>query len=168
MNDSHKRPRMDIPKTMSEWVWDIIGFTAYFFSVLLLIYVWNDLPDKVPAHYNILGEVDRWGSKGTLIVLPFIAAFLALIMTGLEKFPHVHNYPERFNENNAAQFYLNSRKMLNQLKNVCLIMFSLITVESISIPMGWGFRLGMWFFPLFLIAMALPVVFGLMRQRRIR
>ena len=36
MNDSHKRPRMDIPKTMSEWVWDIIGFTAYFFCVSLI------------------------------------------------------------------------------------------------------------------------------------
>ena len=163
-----KRPKLKIPKTKSEWIWDIIGLTCYFFSILLIVVMWNDLPDKVPAHYNIAGEVDRWGSKGLLIALPIIGGVIFGAMHALEKFPETHNYPARLNEENAEQFYVNSRKMLNSLKNICLIMFALLTIESIAIPMEWGFRLGKWFFPIFIAAMAFPIIVGVVRQRKIK
>ena len=28
------------------------------------------LPDKIPAHYNAAGEVDRWGSKYEMLIFP--------------------------------------------------------------------------------------------------
>lgn len=168
MTSNFKRPKLKIPKTKSEWVWDIIGLSFYFFTIILIIVVWGDLPDKVPAHYNAMGEVDRWGSKGLLIVLPILGVLIFGMMQAFEKIPWTHNYPERLNEENAPQFYLNSRKMINQLKNICLISFSLISIESISIPLDWGFRFGMWFLPLFLIGMTLPIVIGLIRQRKIQ
>lgn len=33
--------------------------------------VWNKLPEQVPMHWNAVGEVDGWGSKGMLVfILP--------------------------------------------------------------------------------------------------
>ena len=75
MSNSWSRPKINIPKTKSEWIWDTIGFLFYLGSILLLIFVWNKLPSEVPAHYNALGEVDRWGSKWELLILPSIGAF---------------------------------------------------------------------------------------------
>lgn len=79
---------------MSEWIGDIIGYSFYLGSLIFLIYNWNGLPDEVPAHYNALGEVDRWGSKMELLILPLVGAFSAVLMQLFEKLPESHNYPD--------------------------------------------------------------------------
>lgn len=168
MNQSYKRPKLKIPKTKSEWVWDIIGYLFYIGSILFLVFVWGDLPDKVPAHFNGAGEVDRWGSKGELFILPVIALFILVLLQILEKFPEAHNYPARLNETNAAQFYLSSRKLLNKTKNICLIIFSAILFESVSIAMGWGGGIGKWFIPLLIIGTGFPIIQGILEQRKIK
>ncbi|WP_026908127.1 DUF1648 domain-containing protein [Paucisalibacillus globulus] len=168
MATSFKLPKLKIPKTKSEWVFDIIGLIFYVGSIILLITVWNSLPDEVPAHYNALGEVDRFGSKFELLILPIIGGFLLLMMQAFEKFPEIHNYPSRINKSNAEQFYLNSRKMINQLKNVCLILFSLLAFESISIALDWNNGFGGWFMPILIVGTVIPIVLLFIRQRKIK
>lgn len=34
------------------------------------------LPDQIPAHYGINGEVDRWGSKWEIFILPIMSIFI--------------------------------------------------------------------------------------------
>lgn len=168
MPTSWKRPKIQIPKTKMEWFWDTIGYSFYIGSIIFLLFIWNSLPAEVPAHYNALGEVDRWGAKWELIILLVIGGFLLCMMQVFEKFPEVHNYPKRFNESNAAEFYLNSRKMVNVLKNICLIIFTLILFESISIALGWGSGLGIWLLPMVILGTFIPIVIGLMQRRKIR
>lgn len=168
MSNSWSRPTLNIPKTKSEWIWDIVGFLMYFGSIIFLMVIWNELPEKVPAHYNAAGEVDRWGSKWELLILPGVGLFIILLMQLLEKRPEMHNYPKRFNETNAAQFYLHSRKVINQLKNVCLIIFSVILFESVSIALGWGVGLGKWFLPILIAGTGIPIVLGIFKQRKIK
>lgn len=166
--DSQQRPKLKIPKTKSEWVRDIIGYFSFFAAIIFLLIVWRDLPDQVPAHFNFKGEVDRYGAKFELLILPGISLFLLVLMQTFEKYPEMHNYPERLNESNAEQFYLNSRKMVNQLKNISLILFALIMFESASIALGWGGGFGGWFLPITLIPMAISIVWGMVKQRKIR
>jgi len=166
--DSWKRPKLNIPKTRSEWVWDIIGYSFFFGSIILLVIFWGNLPDEVPAHYNASGEVDRWGSKWELIILPISGIFMLLLIQTLEKFPELHNYPKRLNESNAEQFYLNSRKMINQIKNICLILFGLILFESAAIALGWVSGFGKWFLPMVLIGTVVPIISSLVKQSKIK
>lgn len=168
MSNAWKRPKLNIPKTKSEWVWDIFGYGIYFASAIFLIASWSRLPEKVPAHYNAFGVVDRWGSKWELILLPIITTFLLIFLQLLEKHPEVHNYPARLNESNAAEFYLLSRKLLNQMKNICLILLSALLVESISIALGWGSILGKWFLSVLFISMFFPIVVMIVKQRKIK
>jgi uncharacterized membrane protein len=163
-----QRPKIRIPKTKSEWVWDVIGYTAYIGSIVFLLTIWNRLPDQVPAHFNLAGEVDRWGSKWELIILPIIGGITLIIMQFLEKHPEVHNYPSRLNESNAPQFYLLSRKMLNQVKNMCSLIFTAIILESVTIALKWGKGFGVWFLPVLIIAAFIPLMIGLIQQRKIK
>ncbi|NSL53259.1 DUF1648 domain-containing protein [Calidifontibacillus erzurumensis] len=165
----HKeRLKLKIPKTKSEWLWDFIGYSFYFGSIVLLIAVWNILPEKVPAHYNAFGEIDRWGSKWELLILPGIGALILLFMQIMEKHPEVHQYPERLNEANAEQFYLISRKLVNQLKNICLILFGVLLFEMVSDALGWGIRFGKWLLPLIIIGTIAPIIIGMIKQSKIK
>lgn len=52
-------------------------------ALLPLLYlgsVWNSLPEKVPLHWNLEGEIDNWGSKYTLIGLVFFMPIFTYIM----------------------------------------------------------------------------------------
>ncbi|SFM00837.1 DUF1648 domain-containing protein [Salibacterium qingdaonense] len=161
------RPKINIPKTKSEKGWDFTGYFCFFCSIVFLLLTWSALPEQVPAHYNAAGEVDRMGSKWELLILPGIGVFIILLMTLFEKFPEIHNYPKRLNESNAARFYRHSRKMVNQLKNICLIMFAFLLVESISIALGWREGAGEWMLPIILIGVFTPIVTGMVKQRKI-
>ncbi|CAI2769341.1 SdpI family protein [Flavobacterium collinsii] len=41
-----------------------------------LAFIWNSLPERVPIHWNMNGQIDRWGSKPFLIVLVFLLPVL--------------------------------------------------------------------------------------------
>lgn len=47
---------------------------------LYLAYIWNELPSKVPVHWNIKGEIDRYGDKSELIIIPFLLPLLMYLI----------------------------------------------------------------------------------------
>lgn len=47
---------------------------------IYLAYIWNQLPEKVPMHWNIKGEVDRYGEKIELIIIPILLPLLIYII----------------------------------------------------------------------------------------
>jgi len=52
-------------------------------AILPLLYlgsVWNSLPETVPIHWNLEGDIDNWGSKYTLIGLVFLMPILTYIL----------------------------------------------------------------------------------------
>ena len=48
--------------------------------LIYLMYMWNELPNKVPMHWNIKGEIDRWGSKNELFIIVALPLFIYLIL----------------------------------------------------------------------------------------
>lgn len=168
MSSSLQRPKLAIPKTTGEKIADIIGYGAYIGALVFLLYHWQRLPDEVPAHYNAVGEVDRWGSKMELFILPVVGFFLALFMQMVERFPETHNYPARLNEQNAHAFYTLSRKLTNQLKNSSLVIFSLLTIQTVLIAQEKLDSLSSLFLPFFMVVVCAPIVICLVKQRRIQ
>ncbi|MDN5327340.1 MAG: hypothetical protein PWP41_2036 [Moorella sp. (in: firmicutes)] len=59
-------------------------------SVLLLIFAfwylavhYADLPARIPTHFGFTGLPDNWGPKKSILVMPFIAAAIYLLFTGI-------------------------------------------------------------------------------------
>ena len=42
-------------------------------------------PDEIPAHFNLRGEVDRWGSKYEFLIMPFINLLFGVFMVWLAR-----------------------------------------------------------------------------------
>ena len=43
---------------------------------IYLAYIYNGLPETVPTHWNWKGEIDDWGKKSTVIMIPFLLPLL--------------------------------------------------------------------------------------------
>ena len=156
LNETAK-PKLRIPKTKSEWAFDVIGYLALATMLAVLVFSWSVLPEQVPAHFGANGEVDRWGSKWELLIIPGIAIGMHFFMLVIEKFPKMHNYPERFNEHNAVAFYTNSRQTLNYMRNIINVLFSYSVYVAIAIALGHESSLG---WPFFMILALIFVVLG--------
>lgn len=157
MMDIENRPKLKIPKTKMEWLADGIGYLSLVSMFIILIMQWGALPEEIPAHFSANGEVDRWGSKWELLILPGIAIGLNIFLKILEKFPQVHNYPERLNESNVVAFYTNSRQAMNYMKNIINLLFAYLVYNTISIALSGTDTLG---WPFYCIMGLLFVVLG--------
>ncbi|CAM1363629.1 Uncharacterized membrane protein [Tenacibaculum soleae] len=47
---------------------------------IYLAYIWNELPEEVPMHWNIKGEIDRYGEKIELLLIPILLPLLIYII----------------------------------------------------------------------------------------
>ena len=62
-------------------------------SFLFLLFSWNQLPDQIPAHYNMAGVADRYGDKTELLFLPLVSLLLWALLTVLQHLPRIWNIP---------------------------------------------------------------------------
>ncbi|QPQ33987.1 DUF1648 domain-containing protein [Lysinibacillus sp. JNUCC-52] len=162
------RPVIKLPKTRYEKILNVIGGGLFIVSIIFIISQWSALPEEIPAHFNGAGEVDRWGSKIELFILPGIGIFLWIFLGLIEKAPHMHNYPARLNKDNVQAFYLNSRKLCNEMKNFCLMLFAVISCEMVLVALGKTDGVGWWFLPLVLIGTGIPIAKGLIAASKIK
>lgn len=161
-------PILKIPMTKWERIFNIIGVTAYIISLIYLIFQLGNIPEKIPGHFNSKGEVDRWGSKYELFILPILSFFIFSIISLMEKAPNMYNYPKRLNEANAKQFYLNSRITINFIKNVILVIFSYLLFQIVQISLGKIDSLSFWFTPIVIVIIIGAIVVSIYRSSKIK
>lgn len=146
----HYRPELKLKITRLELILNGLGIAALTGSLIYLLLVWPTLPGEVPAHYNGIGEVDRWGSKWEIITLPMVGLLMLIGLTILERYPHLYNYTNVTEENVRVQ-YLNGRMMINVLKNIMVVIFAYLNWKNVQIALGYQDSLGLWFLPMFLV-----------------
>ena len=45
-----------------------------------LAFVWNQLPEEVPVHWNFKGEIDRYSNKTSLLLIPILLPLLTYLV----------------------------------------------------------------------------------------
>ncbi len=109
-------------------------------TFIYLLIAWNQLPDKIPGHFNSAGEIDRWGSKYELFITPVISVFIFLGITLLEKHPEGWNTGVNVTKNNKDRVYKEIKNMIVTLKFLVILTFTFITVySSLAIPLPASF-----------------------------
>lgn len=63
----------------------IIYFVLMFLPLLITVLALPFLPEKIPAHYNFSGEIDRWGSKYETLIFPFATILMGFFMLWMAK-----------------------------------------------------------------------------------
>lgn len=129
--NSYSEPRIPrYPDTILQKAANILSFLAVIFPFLYLLLSWDQIPDTIITHWGFSGQPDGWGSRQTLLILPFISLFLYLPMTVLERFPSVWNVPVKITDENQKWVYQNIKTMLILMKFFMTAMLAYLTVCS--------------------------------------
>jgi uncharacterized membrane protein len=70
---------------------------------------WSHIPDEIPSHYTITGEIDRWGNKARVVLPLFVMAWILYgIMVIAKHFTSFKRSPQYWKE--AAIFVPEAKK----------------------------------------------------------
>ena len=135
----------------------LVGVTIY------LGINWSTLPDKIPAHYDFAGNIDRWGKKGELLIVPIMSWVLYVMITGVEQIPAIWNTGVKVTVENRYWVYRVLKYMVKSLKLIMVVDFSYMTIQSLS-----GQSLPGWFTLLFLVIIFGDLIFWLWRLYKVK
>ena len=139
--------------------------------VLWLTYVaqaWSSLPERVPVHFGPHGQVDRWGGRSNMLLLPVLGTISYALFSLLERVPHIYNYPVRVTEQNAAELYLAGRRLLLGVKLILVSSFAYLFYASVHVARGEADALSPWFVPALLVPLLAVTATGMLKMMRAR
>ncbi|MEA5573499.1 DUF1648 domain-containing protein [Calothrix sp. UHCC 0171] len=152
---SHQRPVLLIPQyreaRMLNWI-AIAGIVGLFG---IAIHAWFALPETIPTHFGFYGRANGWGSKNILWLFPILSLWIYGLLTLLNRYPHIFNYPVQITEENALRQYQIACSMLNWLKTEMIWLFAYTEWQIFDLATRENPSIGIWFLPVSLI-----VIFG--------
>ena len=79
------------------WKTLLITSIIILLPVVAGLVLWNDLPDRIPTHWNVSGEIDGWSSKPFAVFgMPLILlGFQWLCLLGTAADPKKHNHSDK-------------------------------------------------------------------------
>lgn len=125
------RPIIDVPVEPMDLIIDLVSVTLLIIMMGYTLYAFPGLPDTIPIHYNGSGEVDGYGIKTTIWLLPVISIVMFVGLFILNKYPHMHNYMVNITEENALKNYRFSTRILRVVNFLCMLLFAFIQYRMI-------------------------------------
>jgi uncharacterized membrane protein len=141
---------------------EVTGLMIILGMIIFVCIKWSQLPDRIPGHYNIRGEVDRWGSKGEILTVPIMASFLYILLTVISFFPSSWNLPVKITETNREKLYECSRNLLITLKVEIVTVFFYLTYNVATAK-----KLAFSFMPVFLLTLFGTVAYFISKMYKV-
>jgi uncharacterized membrane protein len=158
------RPKLKPEPTNADRLIEAAGWLALAMIWLITIFNFKNLPGTIPTHFNIAGEADNYGNRSTIFFLPALGTLLFIGMTILNRFPHVFNYPVKITTDNALRQYTMATRMIRVLKLSILVLFIMIIYLTTSAALNQSGKLSIWFLPLTLAIVFIPLIFYIIKS----
>jgi len=151
------RPKIDLPNQPLELILHAgaillvcIGWGLYFQNIAAM-------PDKIPIHFDLQGNVDRYGSKSSLMWLALLSTCTVLGLILLSRFPHYFNYPTKITAENAAFEYQKGKTVLAFVNVLTAALLTYILQRLCQVNTSGVENLGPVFYVLISLVVVLPM-----------
>jgi uncharacterized membrane protein len=124
------RPKIKLERQLFDILLDRKNWALLTAFWIYILFSYNSLPESIPTHFNMKGEIDVYGSKKMLWMLPIIASVISIGFQFLIKVPHIYNYIVEITEQNAKVQYKLATRMLRALRLCITILFFSIAYSS--------------------------------------
>ena len=141
---SIERPIIKLKLSATDLLVDRLAWAGLLFIWGFTIVSYGRLPAIIPTHFNIKGQVDGYGSKMTIWIVPAILAAMVTGISTLNKYPHIFNYLKPITPENAQKQYLLATRLLRYLKLSVVVIFGFITAGTISTANTQKAGIGIW------------------------
>lgn len=158
------RPRVSLNLSASDRFLEYLGWMMILALWFYTLYMYSELPEIIPTHFNAAGKADGFGKKSSILLLPFIATILYVGLTLLNRYPHVFNYAENVTQENALRLYTTATRTIRYLKVIIVIVFALIVYFTVGYSEGNTRNPGMWLLPVILLLTAIPLIYYAIRS----
>lgn len=111
-------------------------------AVFIPLLFYNQLGEGniIPVHYNSAGEIDAWGNRSSLWILPLLALLFYIGFSVLEKYYKRWNFPIKITVGNAASVYRAGVSLVRRLKLFFLLIFAYLNNSSLAVALGYDIR----------------------------
>jgi uncharacterized membrane protein len=124
----NSRPRLVITPKRLDTLLDYAAFILLVLMWILVIWNYSSLPSIIPIHFNLKGEVDGYGNKMTLFILPTLTSIITTSLYFLNKVPHLFNYWVEITAQNAETEYRKATRLLRWVNTVSTLLMLVIVV----------------------------------------
>lgn len=145
------RPKIKVIPTNADKAVEITGIVTVLALWAYIAVSYNALPDIIPTHYGGGGKADGYGDKISILGLPAVATVIYIVITILNRFPHVFNYLSEITPENALVQYTNMTCMMRWLKLVVVVIFGSSAYQTIATARSADPQLGSWFLPVTMV-----------------
>lgn len=154
-------------RTRLDWLLEALSLALLSAMLINLIVHWSELPDRVPHHYSLEGDPNIWGGKGYLLVTPFVAAGLYVLMTATSRYGGCINLPIAI-DRKSPEIQQILLTMTQFMKAALVLAFAYISWAGINTAMGRAQGLGGAFLPILLAGLFGPLIYFTIRLGRYR
>ena len=137
---------------------EVLAVCGLLFHILIVLRMWDLLPDLIPIHFDFAGKVDAWGDKSDILLLFGLSLLFYIGLTWLSRYPQKFNYPWEINENNAERQYYLASNFIKVIKLESVWLFAIISLQMISVALGQVGSLSYLFVPLVIMISSATII----------
>ncbi len=128
----------------------IFGLNLVIILTMIGIYFGTNIPEIVPVHYDINGDIDAYGKKQNLLMLLAICLVLSIGLYYLSKNPQKANYPYKITDENRESSYRKMQNFIGLLSLISTFIFFVVFLKSSGLLGGHGYVQYIIYFLMFL------------------
>ena len=122
------------PATRYQRIAGILAPPILLGTIVYILIVWHTLPEQIPTHYNFAGEIDGYGGRGSLLLMPIIGLVTDLTVAICGRFPKSWNTGARVTVLNRVRVYRLVRDLMADLRLSCALAFAGFSVYAANLP----------------------------------
>jgi uncharacterized membrane protein len=157
---------MDAKRSTLDWVFEAVSIVALGAATGDLAIHWRILPDRIPVHFGVSGNANRWGSKNMLLVLLAGTIGMAVLLTVAETYQRLINVPLSVDRESPEVRQL-LRSMVIVMKVVIMVAFFWIADVTMRTALGEANGLGPAFLPVFLSTVFAPMIYYIVKLNKL-
>lgn len=117
--------KLKLPHTLPQKVLGVLSLLIVLLQFLLPLIFWSRLPDPLPTHYNSGGEVDGWGSRGTIFIMAGFSLFMWVFLDVINRIdPRKWNIPFTVPWGREVQVYGAVKTMMAVMRLETVLIFA--------------------------------------------
>ena len=151
-----------------DWLLEALSIIGLMIFLGFAIYNFPKLPETIPSHFNGAGKPDEYSPKSTFWILPGIAVFIYVLLTLVVRVPHQFNFTVKITRANALKQYTFANRLVRYLKAALICLFFYISFATIRVAAYADSGLGLWFLPVVLSGIFVPLIIYLVVASRNR